>query len=212
MSKQEGLRERKRRRTHDTISATAISLFLERGFDGVSVVDIAAAAEVSKPTLFRYFPTKEDLVLHRIADHLGEAARLVRDRAAGVSPLAALHWHFCEGLSRREPVTGLNDNAEVLAYYRMVFETASLAARVTAYVSLDEAALAVALGETGGAAPPLTAELAAAQIISVQRVLARENWVRLSQGRSAAEAYPAAVANADHAFGLLRSGLATYYA
>jgi len=43
----------------------AVSLFLERGFDRVSVNDIATAAEISKPTLFRYFPTKEDLVLHR---------------------------------------------------------------------------------------------------------------------------------------------------
>jgi tetracycline repressor-like protein len=53
---------------------TAISLFLAHGFDRVSVNDIAAAAEVSKPTLFRYFATKEDLVLHRFADHKGEAA------------------------------------------------------------------------------------------------------------------------------------------
>ena len=64
-----GLRERKRQRTHDVISAAAISLFLAEGFERVSVADVAAAAEVSKPTLFKYFATKEDLVLHRIADH-----------------------------------------------------------------------------------------------------------------------------------------------
>ena len=66
-----GLRARKKARTRDAIADAAISLFLAHGFDQVSVADIAAAAEVSKPTLFRYFTAKEDLVLHRIADHHG---------------------------------------------------------------------------------------------------------------------------------------------
>ncbi|HTF12739.1 MAG TPA: TetR family transcriptional regulator, partial [Asanoa sp.] len=133
MTEQAGLRERKRQRTHDTISAAAITLFLERGFDAVPVADVAAAAEVSKPTLFKYFPTKEDLVLHRIADHSGEAARVVRDRSEGERPLAALRRHFLDGLRDRDPVTGLNDHPQVLAYHRMVFETPSLAARVASY-------------------------------------------------------------------------------
>src|ERR1700748_497169 len=94
---QTGLRARKKARTHDAIADAAISLFLAHGFDQVSVNDIAAAAEVSKPTLFRYFPTKEDLVLHRVADHNGEAARVVRARQPGVSPVAALHRHFQAG-------------------------------------------------------------------------------------------------------------------
>ncbi|MCZ9345440.1 TetR/AcrR family transcriptional regulator, partial [Streptomyces sp. TRM76130] len=64
-----GLRERKKRRTYQVLSDTAVRLFTERGFDAVSVAEVAAAAEVSKPTLFRYFPAKEDLVLYRIADH-----------------------------------------------------------------------------------------------------------------------------------------------
>jgi AcrR family transcriptional regulator len=75
----------------------------------VSVADIATTAEVSKPTHFGYFASKEDLVLHRIADHHGEAARVVRDRAPGVAPLTALHRHFRADLETREQVTGLND-------------------------------------------------------------------------------------------------------
>ena len=102
-----GLRARKKARTRDAIADAAISLFLAHGFDQVSVNDIAAAAEVSKPTLFRYFATKEDLVLHRFADHNGEAARVVRDRQAGASPVTALHRHFRAGLDRFDPVTGL---------------------------------------------------------------------------------------------------------
>jgi AcrR family transcriptional regulator len=146
MTEPAGLRARKRERTRDAIADAAISLFLARGFDHVPVADIAARAEVSKPTLFRYFPAKEDLVLHRIADHNGEAARVVRARPPGVSPLAALHRHFLNGLDRRDPVTGLNDHPEVLAFHEMVFTTPSLAGRLNQYTLDDEEALAAALG------------------------------------------------------------------
>jgi AcrR family transcriptional regulator len=81
-----GLRERKRARTHAVISDTAIALFLEHGFDQVSVAQVAEAAEVSKRTVFAYFPTKEDLVVHRFADHETEAARVVRARPLDGSP------------------------------------------------------------------------------------------------------------------------------
>jgi AcrR family transcriptional regulator len=197
-----GLRERKRQRTHDAISAAAISLFLAEGFERVSVADIAAAAEVSKPTLFKYFATKEDLVLHRIADHRAEAARVVTGSA--LSPLAALHRHFRDGLERRDPVTGLNDHPQVLAFHRMVFETPALATRVASYAADDEAALAEALSGPD-------ARVAASQIVAVQRVLARDNWARLVAGESADRRLPGAVADADRAYGLLRGGLGALY-
>jgi AcrR family transcriptional regulator len=196
-----GLRARKKARTHQAISDAAISLFLARGFDHVSVADIAAAAEVSKPTLFRYFDNKEDLVLHRIADHNGEAGRIVLDRQPGASPLTALHQHFRTGLDTRDPVTGLNDNREVLAFHRLVYTTPSLAARLTQYTLDNEETLAAALGSD------ISAQLAAAQVIAVQRVLARTNWQKLADGRTANDVYPEAVADADRAFDLLRTGI-----
>ena len=202
-----GLRERKRQRTHDAVSSAAIALFLEHGFDRVSVADIAAAAEISKPTLFRYFRSKEDLVLHRIADHAGEPARVVRHRPPDRTPVAALHEHFLDGLARRDPVTGLNDHPEVLAFHDLIFSTPSLAARMNGYIARDEEALADALAETGGVADPLTARLAAAAIIAVRRVLARENWRHLAAGQTADALYDTARASADTAFRLLASGL-----
>lgn len=207
MAEQVGLRERKRQRTHDAVSAAAISMFLEHGFDRVSVADIAAAAEISKPTLFRYFRSKEDLALHRIADHEGEAARVVRQRPARQGPLAALHEHFLDGLARRDPVTGLNDDPEVLAFHNMIFSTPSLAARLNEYTVRDEEALADALVQTAHIPDQLTARLAAAQIIAAQRILARENWRRLAAGETAATLYDTAKAAADNAFRLLTSGL-----
>ncbi|MGW0433254.1 TetR/AcrR family transcriptional regulator [Micromonospora sp. NPDC003197] len=202
-----GLRERKRERTHQAISAAAISLFLARGFDRVSVAEVAAAAEVSKPTLFKYFATKEDLVLHRIADHRGESARVVRGRKPNEAPLAALHRHFRDGLDRRDPVTGLNDDAEVLAFHRMVFATPSLVTRIGQHAEQDELALAEALVEAGLA--DLVARLMAGQVVSGQRILARRNWHWLADGRSADEIYPQAVRDADQAFRLFRTGLSS---
>jgi AcrR family transcriptional regulator len=193
-----GLRARKKARTHDAIADAAISLFLTHGFDPVSINDIAAAAEVSKPTLFRYFATKEDLVLHRFADHQGESARVVRARPANISPITALHRHFRAGLDRYEPVTGLNDHPEVVAFHRLVFHTPSLAGRLTQYLLEDEEALTDALG-TG-----IKARLRAAQVLAVQRVLARANWQKIADGRAASDVHPEAVADADQAFAQLR--------
>ena len=207
MPNRTGLRERKRQRTHDAVSSIAIALFLEHGFDGVSVADIASAAEISKPTLFRYFPSKEDLVLHRFADHEGEAARVVRQRPARQTPLTALRGHFLDGLARRDPVTGLNDHPNVLAFHGMVFSTPSLSARLNDYVTRDEEALAEALTPTPRIPDELTARLAAAQIIAVRRVLARDNWARLAAGATADAHYETAKATAEHAFRLLSSGL-----
>ncbi|SNQ52211.1 TetR family transcriptional regulator [Frankia canadensis] len=205
-----GLRERRKQRTRDALSAAAIALFLERGFDDVSVAEIAAAAEVSKPTLFTYFPSKEDLVLHRVADHQGEQARMVRRRAPGESPLAALERHFVEGLARRDPVTGLNDHREVLAFHGMVFATPSLTGRVAQYAAQDEESLAAALAESAPAADTVVSALAAGQVVTARRILARENWRQLTAGRSAAEVFPQAVDAARRSFRSLRQGFAEF--
>lgn len=198
-----GLRERKRERTRQAISEAAITLFLRDGFDQVSVAQIAATAEISKPTLFKYFPTKEDLVVHRFADHQDEAAQVVTGRPAGQAPLAALHAHFLAGLARRDPVTGLNDHPQVLAFQRLVHTTDSLAARLTHYTARSQALLAEALARAG--VEELTAELLAAQVLAVQRVLALRNWRQLAAGADADQLYPRAVADADRAFTLLRA-------
>lgn len=202
-----GLRERKKRQMYQRLSDTAITLFVDRGFDRVTVADVAAAADISKPTLFRYFPAKEDLVLHRLADHEGEAARVVAQRPALCSPLEALRQHFVDGLARRDPVTGLNDHPEVLAFYRMLYGTPSLVARAYAYLERDEAALTDALG---GAEGGLQARLAAGAILVVQRILAQENLRQIAAGRSASAVWPDALSAAESAFTQLKAGLPHY--
>src|SRR5271155_5238933 len=174
MAEAMGLRERKKVRIRETIAATAIRMFLEAGFDQVSITDIAREAEVSRRTLFAYFPTKEDLVLQRFADHEDEAARAVRARRTDQPPLEALREALLDALRRRDPSTGLNDNREMIAFLRLITSTESLAARLMRYTSRGIDALAEALRDNGF--DPLTARLTAAQVILVQRVLASMNY------------------------------------
>ncbi|MFG3202920.1 TetR family transcriptional regulator [Streptomyces sp. NPDC048192] len=198
MGEEIGLRERKKRRMYQDVSDTAVRLFLERGFDAVSVAEVAAAAGISKPTLFRYFPAKEDLVLHRIADHETEAARVV---AGAADPVDALRRHFLAGLERRDPVTGLNAHPQVLAFHTLLYGTPALVARAYAHLERSEAALAEALG--GG----LDARLAAGQIVAVQRILAQDNWRRIAAGERVEDVEPDAVRAAERAFRRLAAGL-----
>lgn len=205
MENTKGLRENKKLRTRHQLAATALELFLERGFDAVSVADVAAAAEVSKPTLFRYFPSKEDLVLDRFADHQDEAARVVRDRAAGLTPVAAVRAHFLAALAERDPITGLCDHPNVLAFQRLLYGTASLESRMAHYSAREVELLAAVL--EAEAADPLSARLAAGYLVTARQELGRENFRRIDAGQSADEAHPAAVADAERVFALLSDGL-----
>ncbi|MEV6737811.1 TetR family transcriptional regulator [Streptomyces sp. NPDC051104] len=201
-----GLRERKKQRTRAAISEAAITLFLEHGFNQVSVAQVAEAAEVSKRTLFAYFPAKEDLVVHRLADHETEIARVVRTRPPGTAPLAAVRENFLRGLRERDPFTGLNDHPEVRRLLRMILDAPSLVARMERFKTGAERALAEALRETAET-PELTARLAAVQIVAVHWALAQDNAERLAYGEPADERYAGAVADAEHAFALLENGL-----
>jgi len=200
-----GLRERKKQRTREAISNAAIELFLEHGYDNVPIDRIAEAAEVSRRTFFAYFPTKEALVVHRIADHETESARVVRERPADQSPLDALRAHHLDGLDRHDPITGLCDEPEVLALYRMLFTTPALRARMLEFNQAGAAALAEALVDTAGM-PAVEARVAAAAIGGVLWALAQENHAAVAAGRSADEVAPRARAAGEKAFAMLATG------
>jgi AcrR family transcriptional regulator len=96
-----GLRERKKARTRAAIRQHALRLFREQGYQATTVEQIAAAAEVSPSTFFRYFPTKEDVVLRDdMDDRLLEA---FERQPASLTPLAALRAAIREGIATMTP-------------------------------------------------------------------------------------------------------------
>jgi AcrR family transcriptional regulator len=85
-----GRRTRKRLITRQTISDVATRLFFERGFDHVTIDEIAEAADVGRMTVFNHFPRKEDMFFDREQEIRDIAVTAVRERNAGISPIKAL--------------------------------------------------------------------------------------------------------------------------
>src|SRR5881409_3232752 len=83
-----GLRERKKQKTRWAIQEHALRLFAEQGYDATTVEQIAAAAEVSPSTFFRYFPSKEDVVIQDQYDPI--LASIMAAAPAELGPVGAL--------------------------------------------------------------------------------------------------------------------------
>ena len=128
-----GLRERKRRRTETELRSAALALFGERGFDQVTVDDITDAAEVSKTTFYRYFESKEDVLLGRASDKLELMRVALAAQPVDESVLAAIRNAFLVVADRFEI-----EREERLALRRLLQETPSLAARNLAHQSAWE--------------------------------------------------------------------------
>ncbi|MFI5771832.1 TetR/AcrR family transcriptional regulator [Streptomyces sp. NPDC051658] len=202
------LRERKKLQTRHRLLAAATALFAERGFDKVSVAEIAEAAEVSKMTVFNYFAGKEDLVLAPMEEHVGDVARAVRERAPGESALAAVRGQFLAGVERRDPSVGMSDEPVLLGVRRLIMETPALLTRAHAFSMRSFDLLAEALVEEGE--EPAIARIAGAQLIGTRNSLIYANQLRLLAGESADSIAPDAVALAERGFGLLATGLSDF--
>ncbi|MEV0370083.1 helix-turn-helix domain-containing protein [Streptomyces sp. NPDC050636] len=124
----EGLRERKKRQTRQYISDTATGLFLERGFDAVTIAEIAEAADVSVNTVYNYFPAKEDLFLDRSKGLIDRLSRFVRARAAGESAAAAVLRELREEVESVSPKVGLMEGYD--RFMKVVHGSATLQARL----------------------------------------------------------------------------------
>lgn len=86
-----GRRERKKAATRLAISNRATELFVERGFEAVTVAEVAEAADVSIKTVFNHFATKEDLFFDRVGEVLDVLDRAILERPGGATPIEALH-------------------------------------------------------------------------------------------------------------------------
>ncbi|GAA3294417.1 TetR family transcriptional regulator [Dactylosporangium vinaceum] len=87
-----GLRERKKQKTRWAIQEHAVRLFVQQGYDATTVEQIAEAAEISPSTFFRYFKTKEDVIIQDRYDEL--MAEQIRTAPAELSPLEVLRRAF----------------------------------------------------------------------------------------------------------------------
>jgi AcrR family transcriptional regulator len=102
-------------------------LFLERGYDPVTVADVAREAGVSSVTVFNHFPRKEDLFLDRADDAVDLLRSAVRDRAADVDVLASLRDVTFRLFDARHPLSGVNDRS--IPFFRTVSGSPALVAR-----------------------------------------------------------------------------------
>src|SRR5438876_2526248 len=185
-----GLRERKKARTRRLIADTAARLFAERGFENVVVSDVAREAEVAEQTVYNYFPTKERLVTDRDEQIHDRLTDLVRSRAPGVTPAAAV----------REFVLGSVDGIRTIPREVWRGELGYLAAisptvHRLALEAVDRLAvgLAAAISESTDV-PPEIARLQGIALASVNQIIIDEAGRRTragqSQARIARELYP----------------------
>lgn len=151
MNAELGLRERKKRETRRLISDVASGLFLQRGFDNVTVAEVAAAADVSTKTVFNYFPRKEDLFLDRLPEAVELITKAVRERGQGESPLAALRGLFLELLAQGHPLAGIGENYQF--FWQVVLDSPALLARTREFVEELEDLLAELFAEAEGIDP-----------------------------------------------------------
>jgi AcrR family transcriptional regulator len=189
------LREKKKRETRQRISDVATALFYERGFEGVTVEEIANAAQVSKVTVFNYFVRKEDLFLdreHEVMELLGGA--LTR-REPGQSPLAALRDLVGQLREQKHPFAHVDERTA--NWWRVVAASPSLRARLREIG--DETVEALAL-ELAGSKPAGSARLVAGTVVLTWRTAYGEGLRVLERGGSTKKANAAFLALLERGF------------
>jgi AcrR family transcriptional regulator len=202
-----GLRERKKQQTRELLAETARRLFSERGFERVSVAEIARAADVSEKTVFNYFPTKEDLVYWRLESFEAELLEAIRGRALGESVLDAFgrFVRAPRGLlaspdaEARERLAALSrmiaSSPALLARERQIFDgyTDSLAALIAVETGASgiepwvvaNALMGVHRGLVSFARERIVAGAEASQLAREVQEAAERALVRLSEGLAA---------------------------
>jgi AcrR family transcriptional regulator len=202
------LRERRRQQTRATIVDAAAELFAERGFDAVSVVEIAQRAGVVEKTVFNHFPVKEGLVFE--ADPPMRAALLdaVRTRPAGESVTAAAGTFVVRamsGLGAPEAAAGVAEMARVIRGSR------TLQIREREIIGELTVALAELIAEETRAEPgELSPWLAAHSVLGLYAALLELARDRVLAGVSGPELSAELRARGERGLALLQFGLAGY--
>lgn len=203
-----GLRERKKQKTRELIADTALELFLERGFDAVTIADIAQQADVDAKTIYNYFPSKADLFYHRLEELKDSLLAAVRNREAGESVLAA----FSRFLLARQGFLG-DERATVRlrAVTEMIVGSPTLLAHEEQIYARFTAALAELLAvETGVRPTDVQPMVVAHTLIGVHRSLVTYVRTGTLAGTPNASLARGLRAQAKKAIATLEDGLGGY--
>ena len=200
-----GLRERRKRETRQAVSEIATQMFVQRGFDEVTIAQVADAAGVAKMTVTNYFPRKEDLVFDRAEAVERHLADVIAARAPGESMLAAIRRDYAEAVARADVMLGLSSPA----FARMILSSPALVSRAREMLERRERALGDAIAAETGTDNPQQ-RLAAALLASVHRVLAAEATQRSLAGQPREKICAALADAAARAFDLLEPSLGSY--
>jgi AcrR family transcriptional regulator len=209
-SRQPGLRERKKQQTRQLIADTARGLFAERGFDAVTVVDVARAADVAPATVFNYFATKEDLFYSGLEAFEEDLLMAIRERAPGESTLAAFGRFVLQErglLSAKEP-----EAVERLArIVRVISDSPALLAREQQIFGDYTASLAGLLAEETSARPgSLEPWVVANALIGVHRALVHYSRTEILAGTRNPTLVRRVRAQGKAALAALEQGLGDY--
>ena len=198
-----GMRERKKRQRRDAIAAHALRLFTENGFERVTMREIAQVADVSEPTVFNYFPTKESLVFNEDREREFALLRAVRDRPSGTSVVAAFRDMALELLDRHRRETDMD-------WFRVVQGSPALQRHRRELYARQALSLAAVLKAQGGSRFGDVAALSAARALMGVMAAAGETFgQRLLSGASPKSVAREIRADVVRAFDLLEAGLGT---
>jgi AcrR family transcriptional regulator len=203
-----GLRERKKQQTREVIAGAARRLFDDRGFDAVTVAQIARVANVSEVTVFNYFPTKEDLFFGGMQFFEEKLLDAVRQRAPGESVLEAFRRPVLDGLKR---LAADEPAAVIAAAGNVISASPALAAQEREIVARYTRLLAEQLAEEAGVAPDDVEAIAVASaLMGVQRAMVGYIRSSILAGRRGPRLVADARSQARRGFGRLEKGLAEY--
>lgn len=205
----EGRRERKKRQTRELIAKTALRLFAERGYDEVTVAEVAAAADVAVTTVFNYFKTKEDLFFGAFTPPTEILATRLHARRPAVSPAEVVQELLLEALERMAGGAGGEHHSRIHAAIAMspaLQVQAMHRFRARRLSSMDEVAAALTAPE-----PPDTfAHMVASQLLGLMDGAMREAKQRSQAGELTAESCRSIQTAIERACGALARGLEDY--
>jgi AcrR family transcriptional regulator len=204
------LRERKKQRTRQAIAAAAFELFTSRGFDHVTVTEVARRAEVSEATVFNYFPTKEDLVYGQLATFDDALLQAIRDRSPDQSILEAFRDFLLQanGLIRAKDQAAA---AKLATITRIITEGRALLTRERQIHDLYTHALADLIAEEISAKPgDVEPSVVANALIGVHRSLIDFVRMQVLAGTFGPTLTRRLRHQARRAFAVLDGGLAGY--